>query len=150
MANYPYTNYQQMPYGQYQQPFIPGNQPFTNQAQSFFQQQAQPQNIAQPTALAGRLVGGAGDITPNDVPTDGTIGYFPCVDGSVIYAKTWAGDGSIKTTEYVPKAPEAALEKQEPTFDAVVLERLDAIEQAIAELKPKPRTTAKKAVDTDA
>lgn len=151
MANYPFNNYQQPTFGQ---PFAPQNMPFANQAQNNFQAQSFTPNATmaaqsaplQMPGIAGRVVGNVSEITANEVPMD-RLGYFPVSDGSVIYVKTWTGDGRINTTEYVPRVSETVSEPQSDPFD-VMMERLEAIEAAIADLKPKPRTATKK-VATD-
>lgn len=155
MANYPFTNYQQMPYGQLQQPFMAQNQPFANQLQNNFQAQnlqqtptfqSQQQPMQNPYTLMGRIVGSDQEITASEVPSDGNVGYFPSADGSVVYAKSWNGNGSIDTVIYERKAVESVSEPSINIYDAVI-ERLERIEAAVADLKPKPRT--RKAANDD-
>lgn len=157
MANFPYVPYQNQmnyqPYGnQIQQP----GSYFGNQMPQMQQYQPapQPQNTTvQQNGILGRVVGNHGEITASEVPMDG-LGYFPISDGSAIFVKTWLGDGSIRTIEYVPKEPlEAVSEPQSDTYEAI-MGRFDALEtaykdiqDAILELKDasKPRTTRKAA-----
>ena len=156
MANYPFASYQQMPYGQYQQPFTATQQPFANQAQNNFQAQnftpaatIQPQQaVPAQCGLMGRIVGSDQEITANEVPNDGNIGYFPSADGSRIYAKTWTGDGRINTIVYEKQAAEATTEPETSPYD-VVIERLERIEAAVADLKPKPARSRKAASDDE-
>ena len=44
--------------------------------------------ITNPNVIFGKRVGRASDITPNDVPMDGTIGYFPTNENTII-SKKW-------------------------------------------------------------
>lgn len=94
-----------------------------------------------PSGLSGRTVASLSEVTVNDVPSDGSTGFFPAADGSVVWAKRWMSDGSISTTAYVPEpVPEPA---PEPDKMDAVLERLSAIEAA---LKGKAK---RKAVDDE-
>lgn len=43
-----------------------------------------------------------------EVPTDGTVAWFPAADGSCVWGKRWTPDGSIQTVRYVAEAQEAA------------------------------------------
>lgn len=80
-----YPNYRQNSYGQ--QPLRQPN------PQQFQQLQVPP--------LQGRTVQSVEEITPNEVPMDSSVSFFPLADGSAIIAKTWASDGTIKTFRYV-------------------------------------------------
>lgn len=107
-----------------------------------FQQAYQPAPQAQPPiyqkGLSGRVVQSASDVTPSDVAMDGGVSWFPAADGSMVWAKAWTPEGTIRTTAYAPVAPEPApaeAQGQNPTLDAI-LERLTAIEAA---LTPKGR-----------
>lgn len=55
----------------------------------------------QPKQGTGRVVNSADEITVQEVPTDGTVAYFPLADGSGVIAKKWTADGSIATSQYV-------------------------------------------------
>lgn len=87
-----YPNYRQNPYGQ----------PFRQQPTPQYQA---PQNTIAPLPLQGRTVQSAEEITPNEVPMDSSVSFFPLADGSAIIAKTWASDGTIKTFRYVMEQP---------------------------------------------
>lgn len=80
--------------------FAPGNQGF----QTAVPLPTQPQ-VNRPI-IFGHPVTRPEDITANDVPMDGTSGYFPLSDGSAIYKKTWNSDGTITTTKFVPEVKE--------------------------------------------
>lgn len=82
--------------------------------------------------VSGRVVSSVSEINVNDVPSDGTVGFFPASDGSCIWAKQWRSDGLIDTVRYVPEAAKP-VENQPDRIDAII-ERLDGIEAA---LKPK-------------
>lgn len=56
----------------------------------------QPQLFQQPQptrpSIPGRVVTSPDEITVQEVPTDGSIGYFPAFDGSCVYGKRWTTD----------------------------------------------------------
>ena len=89
-----------------------GNQ-FGTYGQTMYQpmvQQYQPVQIPQASRpqMQGRTVASADEITVQEVPTDGTMGWFPAQDGSCVWGKRWTPDGSISTVRYVAEAQEAA------------------------------------------
>ena len=114
-------------------------------------QQAMPQSqpiYQQPKGLSGRTVASVADVTPSEVTMDGTVSWFPAQDGSMVWAKAWAPDGTIRTTVYAPVASEPAPaqgEGQNTVLDAI-LERLTAIEAALA-TKGKKRKEADEPAD---
>lgn len=63
------------------------------------QEQMQPQS---PRGINGKVVQSVEMITANDVPMDGSVAIFPMQDMSVIFAKSWNADGTIKTIAYKP------------------------------------------------
>ena len=86
---------------------------------------------AQPSkqTIFGKTVQNESQITPNDVPMDGTIALFPLQDFSKIIAKQWTPNGLIQTLEYLPET--AKDEKPTVTLDEVMAhmdDRLDQIE----------------------
>lgn len=74
---------------------IPANQPnpFFNQPNRF-------------QSIPGRLVNNLDEITPQEVPMDGSVSLFPQADYSAIYAKTWTKDGTIATVKFIPEQPQ--------------------------------------------
>lgn len=79
--------------------------------------------------LSGRLVNSLDEITPQEVPMDGSVSLFPKNDYSAIYAKTWTKDGTIATVKYVPEPNQAA--PQKTALEA----RLDKIDQRFDKLE---------------
>jgi hypothetical protein len=53
--------------------------------------------------LPGKIINNYNEITPNDVPMNGSVGLFMQSDYSCIYAKAWTSDGTITTVKYVPE-----------------------------------------------
>ena len=53
------------------------------------------QRSIRPSTIPGRLVNNLDEITPQEVPMDGSVSLFPQNDYSAIYAKTWTKDGTI-------------------------------------------------------
>ena len=61
-----------------------------NQAPNLYQNQ-----LNRFQSIPGRLVNNLDEITPQEVPMDGSVSLFPQNDYSAIYAKTWTKDGTI-------------------------------------------------------
>lgn len=125
-------------------PYNPYNLQFTGATPQQYGQLPQIYNppVQQPSGISGRVVQTETDVAPNEVPNDNTVGYYPSADGKVIWAKTWNSYGGISTQEYVLKET-----PEQPVIDPLepIIERLSAIETALNDLKPKPRT--RKATD---
>lgn len=116
--------------------------------QQLQQQYAPPaQPVVYQKGIQGRTVQSLADVTPSDVAMDGGTSWFPAADGSMVWAKAWTPDGTIRTTAYAPVTPEPAPtlgEAANPTLDAI-LERLTAIEAAVT--KGKKRKEADEPAD---
>ena len=102
-------NYSNNPYGN---PYF--NSPFYNGAYSY--QTPQPRNV-QPTQIApqtnqpqqynqtilqGKSVDSIDVVKATDVALDGSICYFPLIDGTAIITKQLQPDGTSKITVYKP------------------------------------------------
>lgn len=94
-----------------------------NQPNPFFNQSNRFQSIP------GRLVNNLDEITPQEVPMDGSVSMFPQNDYSAIYAKTWTKDGTIATVKFIPEQPQ--MEPQKSPLE----ERLDRIDQRFDKLE---------------
>ena len=79
--------------------------------------------------IPGRLINNLDEITPQEVPMDGSVSLFPQNDYSAIYAKTWTKDGMIATVKFIPEQPQT--EPQKSPLD----ERLDRIDQRFDKLE---------------
>lgn len=92
-----FNNYN--PYYNYMQPQIPRvDTPFT---QSPTQQPVQPmykQNIG----LQGKSVDSLEVVKAMDIPLDGSVSYFPLLDGSAIITKQLQQDGTSKMVIFKP------------------------------------------------
>lgn len=97
-----------MPMGPFQYPQygVPGFQPQTMQQMVGQGYSPAPSFHPQP-GISGRVVTGPGEIQVQEVPTDGTVAWFPAADGSCVWGKRWTPDGSIQTVRYVAEAQEA-------------------------------------------
>lgn len=95
-------------------------------------------------SISGRPVNNLDEITPQEVPMDGSVSLFPQNDYSAIYAKTWTKDGTIATVKYIPEQPQTTHQK------SPIEERLDKIDQRFDRLEKmlsdrhKPRKTYSK------
>lgn len=138
--NQPFGN----PFFPYQQP---GMQPAFQPQQPM--SQAMAQSITAPhQAMAGRIVAAVDEIVPQEVPTDGTFGFFPVKDGSAIYAKTWNGDGTITTIRFAPVEDKPQEEQGGPTlFD--IADQLSDIQDLLREAKKPAKATKKKGTSDD-
>ena len=142
--------YQPMiPYGQY--PMYQQPQPF----QPMSQTQAQPKPFS---PITGRVVNSLDEITVQEVPTDGTVAWFPSADGSCVYGKRWTPDGNITTMRFVPEAADATPSQPDPfqLINARIDELVDLVENISdnmtrsAEVKRTPRAAKRRVVKTDA
>ena len=110
---YGYQNYQ----GQYQP--TPQYNPYAFQPQ--------PMTPSRPAGISGRTVGSAGEITVQDVPTDGTVAWFPLADGSAVIGKRWTPDGNILTMRYVAEAEGSEQPDPMAAIDSKVSEMLSIL-----------------------
>lgn len=101
--------------------------------------------LQMPTQQRFKIVNRLEDITPNDVPMDGTTGIFPLSDNSAIYVKSWNTDGTIKTIKYVPEVIESEPEEKPQMTLAELKDWLDFKFESFA--KPSPKV--KKEVQAD-
>lgn len=94
---------------------------------------AQPQ--AQVIPIFGRVISTESEIKPNEVPMDGSIALFPLSDFSVIIAKQWSQDGTIKTVRFAPEIqtsePEAPATMSITELAQSMDERFNKIESMI-------------------
>lgn len=89
----------------------------------------QNQQLNRFRSIPGRLVNNLDEITPQEVPMDGSVSLFPQADYSAIYAKTWTKDGTIATVKFIPEQPQ--MEPQKSPLE----ERLDRIDQRFDKLE---------------
>lgn len=142
-------------------PTYPYNYPYPSQVQvpSFPQQMAQygPSNMSYPqnnqNGIRGRVISDISQITPNEVPMDGSVSLFPSQDYSCVYAKQWATDGTIKTMKYVPAVETQVVENQREVHPvdvlrADVMSRLDEIQGMISGLTQTNNVPTRKATPT--
>ena len=125
-GNYGYYPNEQPLYLDRRQPnnFQPSYQPV---------QQPMPYNQPQQPPVQGHWVASPAEITPREVPMDGSVAFFPTKDYSKIYAKAWDQNGTIKTVEYVPIAEEPATSPDIPALDKLQ-QKLESIEKMVRNL----------------
>lgn len=102
MAFNPYYGYTPNQYGKtpyyMQQPIItPQYQQQTNE----YMPQIQPA-YQKPIGIQGKTVDSIDVVKATDIPLDGSVSYFPLVDGSAIVTKQLNQDGTSKMIVYKP------------------------------------------------
>lgn len=117
-------------------PYTPVYDPRTQPAQQKttpVQQTQYNPNMQRPNMIYGRSVNSAEEITPQEVPMDGSVSLFPKTDYSCIYAKMWNTDGTIRTVTFVPELPQDGQAQVNPVMQAFdnINERLDKIEKSL-------------------
>lgn len=119
------NNLEQQQYNQqYQNGYIPPNmQPQSN---NFGTQNP-------PMVIQGKVVDSYDVFKAMDVPLDGSITYFPQVDGSVIYTKQLQMDGTSKVNVYELKNPNANVTQN--NTNNIQKEDIEKLYQDISELK---------------
>lgn len=104
MMNSPYQNgYNPMLSPQQRLMQMEQQYPQFSQQNQFMQQPIQ-QN--QPQGIVGKIVNDVSNVSPNDVPMDGSVAVFPKNDMTEIYCKQWTANGTIQTIVYRPIQPE--------------------------------------------
>lgn len=122
------------------QPNYPGPQPSQNAGQGLSRFSDQSPNAI--SMIPGKMIAQPGDITPNEVPMDGSLSVFPQSDFTCIYAKAWTDKG-IVTVRYIPESQVIEQNSRQSQvvipddFKQEIFSRLDAIEAAL----PKRRST---------
>lgn len=95
-----------------------------------------PQNQypVQPRGMYGRVINNESEITPNEVPMDGSISIFPLSDYSAIIAKQWSADGTIKTLRFIPDCSTSSStpNNQFNDFAKSIDDRLSNIEKSLS------------------
>ena len=110
--NQPYFGRQSYGYNPYQQPMV--QQPMVQQPQPQ-QQTYQPIQPMQPIGLQGKSVDSVDVVKAMDIPLDGSVSYFPLVDGTAIVTKQLQMDGTSKTIIYEPVKSEDE-QKEQPKY----------------------------------
>lgn len=133
------SSYPSMNSGSYATPTYSGYgqyQPQTQPAQPV--QSPQPQNVVTAPmprqTINGRFISNISEVTPNEVPMDGTASIFPVNDGSCVYVRFWNTEGNIQTLKFVPEKP---TESVQTTSDLdILMNKLNAIEAKLSNKKP--------------
>lgn len=115
-----------------------GQSYFLNAQRNLNVQNFQNLSNSQPKTLEGKMINSVNDITPDHVPMNGSVGFFPLSDYSRIIAKSWNSDGTITTVEYAPVVQqETTTEKVEEVnpneaFFSEIIKRLDRLEDRMS------------------
>lgn len=96
---YGYTpQYGKNPYYMQQPMTTPQYQPQANE----YMQNIQPSAYQKPITLQGKSVDNIEVVKATDIPLDGSVSYFPLVDGSAIVTKQLQPDGTSRMIVYKP------------------------------------------------
>lgn len=143
-----YNNYMQPQIPRYGQPY----QPYANQAVQP-QQPIQPQPVQQYTpqpvsiqGLQGKTVDSIDVVKAMDIPLDGSVSYFPLVDGTAIVTKQLQADGTSKTLVYKPseeKKPEQQVKYVTPEELNKAIKDISVDDDEFEELKEDVRSIKK-------
>lgn len=135
----------------YNRPIGVPTQPINNQFMQPTVQSVQPNMIG---GLQGKTVDSIDVVKALDIPLDGSVSYFPLVDGSSIITKKLQSDGTTKTTIYkVTEEKEASLPKYVTIDDVkkemenIDLSDLDDLKDEIREIKKDLKDLKKKKSD---
>lgn len=124
-------------YGQTQPPYVPAPtyQPQTSN------QSVPTVNQSRPQGILGHMITSPDQITPQEIPMDGSISLFPMQDGSAVIGKFWDSNGQIKTIRFIPENVE-----QTPSDDpfATINARFDALENLIRSQRPNHKGNYRK------
>lgn len=143
-----YNNYMQPQIPRYGQPY----QPYANQAvqsQQPIQQQPIQQYAPQPVTiqgLQGKTVDSIDVVKAMDIPLDGSVSYFPLVDGTAIVTKQLQADGTSKTLIYKPseeKKPEQQVKYVTPEELNKAIKDISVDDDEFEELKEDVRSIKK-------
>lgn len=129
-----YNPYMQMNRGQGMEQFNPYSQNYP---------QIYPQNSQTCTqasyGLQGKLVDSIDVVKAIDIPLDGSVSYFPIVDGSLIVTKQLQKDGTSKTMIYKPIEKEEMSKKVDyitsAEFDKRIAEKTENYAEDIKSIK---------------
>ena len=130
-----YQQYPLYPPSQYapttQPAYIPSTAPMW--PQTTYTTSAQPTSPipTKMTGMYGHFVNSASEITPNEVPMDGSYAIFPLHDFSKIFIKSWNTDGTISTLEFSPVGNSEKSSDASAQMD-LILEKLSKIEQQLS------------------
>lgn len=96
---YGYTpQYGKTPYYMQQPMTTPQYQSQSNE----YMQNIQPATYQKPITLQGKSVDNIEVVKATDIPLDGSVSYFPLVDGSAIVTKQLQPDGTSRMIVYKP------------------------------------------------
>lgn len=111
-------------------PYQQQQQPVTQQTP--FQPTQGVQQPAQNVRLQGKSVDSIEVVKAMEIPLDGTVSYFPLIDGTAIVTKQLQMDGTSKTTVYKPVTKEEDVKEHYITkeeLDGIVSENEDIREE---------------------
>lgn len=89
--------------------------------------------------LPGKSVNNLDEISPDDVPSDGSFAVFPKSDASCIYVKYRNSLGIITTETYVPKETEEEIPEITDPSDVTMTEISDKLNTVIDLLNKRPK-----------
>lgn len=121
------------PYYNYMQPQIPKVDP------RFMQSQQMQPSYGQANMIQGKSVDSLEVVKAMDIPLDGSISYFPILDGSAIVTKQLQQDGTSKTIVYKPVEDEKVEHPRYVTIEEVNEAISNIDDKAVRDLKEEVR-----------
>lgn len=105
-----------------------------------------PVQEKRPNELLGKVVDRIEVVGATDIPLDGSVSYFPLIDGSAIITKQVQPDGTSKMVIYRPTEPKHEEQVRYATIDdvrneinSIDLSEIDDLRQEIEDLKKQLR-----------
>ena len=120
-----YNSYVQPQIPRYSQPYQPYNNPTIQQQNMQQTYTPQPQVPMTIQGLQGKTVDSLDVVKAMDIPLDGSVSYFPLVDGSAIITKQLQQDGTSKTIVYKPS--EETPMGEQPKEQYVTIEKFNEV-----------------------
>lgn len=96
-----------------------------------------PSQFAQMLSFPGRYISNTNEISPQEIPNDGTICLYPSKDLQSIWLKAFNKMGKLVTVRYIVD-PDQKPEEEPLDTQAQIFEKLSKIEEMLAN-KAKPR-----------
>lgn len=121
--------------------------PYFNPYLNMQPQQVPPTPMRYNTGLQGKSIDNLEVVKAMDIPLDGSISYFPLVDGTAIVTKQLQQDGTSKITvfkpieadEAIPQPKYATIEDIDNKINEIKMPDIKGLQEEIKNLKKQIR-----------